>query len=117
MKKVYAEDAKDAASEAESVEVEEDLNNVGLSAGVSRAAPKMMSEDLSLKMARKGGFIRMPEYQKNTESGRMEEINVPDPNYYMVVGHDRNPGDGIMHYRYIVKSELEESEYIDKSPF
>jgi hypothetical protein len=59
----------------------------------------------------------MPTYQKNETTGRMEEINVPDPEYYMAVGYDRAPGDGVMHYRYVVRSELEESEYIDKSPF
>ena len=117
LNKVYEEDVKAPVSEAESIELEEDLQNVGISAGVSRAPPKLMTEDLSLKGARKGTFVRMPEYQKNADSGRMEEINVPDPNYYMVVGYDKNPGDGVMHYRYIVKSELEESEYIDKSPF
>lgn len=117
LNKVYEEDVKAPVSEAESIELEEDLQNVGISAGVSRAPPKLMTEDLSLKVARKGTFVRMPEYQKNADSGRMEEINVPDPNYYMVVGYDKNPGDGVMHYRYIVKSELEESEYIDKSPF
>jgi len=59
----------------------------------------------------------MPTYKKNDESGRMEEINCPDPEYYHAVGYDKQPGDGVMHYRYVVKSELEESDYIDKSPF
>ena len=59
----------------------------------------------------------MPTYKKNDDNGRMEEINVPDPEYYHPVGYDKTPGDGVMHYRYVVKSELEESEYIDKSPF
>jgi hypothetical protein len=47
----------------------------------------------------------------------MEEINCPDPNYYMTIGYDKNPGDGVMHYRYVVRTELEDSEYVDKSPF
>lgn len=47
----------------------------------------------------------------------MEEINVPDPAYYKACGYDNKPGDGVMHYRYIVDRELEESEYIDVSPF
>jgi hypothetical protein len=59
----------------------------------------------------------MPVYQKNERNGRMEEINVPDPEYFMAVGYDRSPGDGTMHYRYVVRSELEETDYIDKSPF
>ena len=47
----------------------------------------------------------------------MEEINVPDPNFYMSIGYDRTPGQEIMHYRYVVPSELEESNYMDPSPF
>jgi hypothetical protein len=47
----------------------------------------------------------------------MEEINCPDPNYYMTVGYDKVPGTDVMHYRYVVKMELEDSEYVDASPF
>ena len=47
----------------------------------------------------------------------MEEINVPDPKYYIPVGYDKDTECGTMHYRYVVRSELEESEYIDQSPF
>lgn len=89
----------------------------GITAGVSRAPPEKMSDNLPVKQARKGQFVRMPIYKKNEKTARMEETNVPDPNFYMVCGYDKQPGDGDMHYRYIVKSELEESEYIDKSPF
>jgi len=99
---------------------EEDLMpapNTVLMAGVSRAAPEKMAGSLKVQQARKGCFIKMPTYKKNDKNGRMEEINVPDPEYYHPVGYDKTPGDGVMHYRYVVKSELEESEYIDKSPF
>jgi hypothetical protein len=76
-----------------------------------------MSKPLSVRKARKGLFVRRPSYQRNTDSGLMEEINCPDPNYYMTVGYDKNPGDNVMHYRYVVKTELEDSQYVDKSPF
>ena len=72
---------------------------------------------LAIKHARRGGFIKIPTYRKNEKTGRMEEINVPDPNFYFPIGYDREPGDGRMHYRYYVKTELEWSDYIDKSPF
>ena len=86
----------------------------GMSAGVQRADPEKMMGPLALKHARRGGFIKIPTYRKNEKTGRMEEINVPDPKYYFPVGYDREPGDGYMHYRYYVGCELEESEYIDK---
>ena len=35
----------------------------------------------------------------------------------MKLGYNRNPGDDLMHYRYVLEEELENSEYIDKSPF
>ena len=76
-----------------------------------------MPQPLSIRKARKGLFIRKPIYQKNPETGMMEEINVPDPNFYMSIGYDRTPGQEIMHYRYVVPCELEESNYMDPSPF
>jgi hypothetical protein len=88
-----------------------------VTSGVVRSKPERMVEKLSLRSARDGFFVRMPTYQKNEKTGRMEEINVPDDRYYMAVGYDRTPGDGIMHYRYVVKDELEHTEYIDHSPF
>ena len=89
-----------------------------MTAGVQRADPEKMFGPLALKYARRGQFRIMPTYKMDDKTGRMEEINVPDPNYYMAVGYDREPGDGYMHYRYCVRSELEEaSDYIDKSPF
>ena len=47
----------------------------------------------------------------------MKEINVPDEEYFMEIGYDRVKGDGTVHYRYILDKPLEDSEYIDKTPF
>lgn len=70
-----------------------------------------------MRKARKGLFVRKPIYQPNRDNGMMEEINIPDPNFYMPIGYDRHPNQEIMHYRYVVPSELEESNYMDPSPF
>jgi len=42
---------------------------------------------------------------------------MPDVNTYMKIGYNRTPEDKIMHYRYYLPGRLEESHYMDKSPF
>lgn len=37
----------------------------------------------------------------------MSELNVPDPDYFMEIGHDRTPGSGEKHYRYLLNTPLE----------
>ena len=85
--------------------------------GVKRWAKQEMRGELSLNEARFGGFVVMPKYERNVKTGRMEEFNPPDDNYFMQVGYDRLPGDQTMHYRYVLKTELEKSVFIDESPF
>ena len=86
-------------------------------AGVRRGESERMREDLPYEEARSGAFVRTPKISRNPRSGRIEEANPPDENYFMQVGYDRVPGEGTMHYRYIVKAELEKSKYMDESPF
>ena len=88
-----------------------------VTAGVRRGETERMREDLPLELARLGQFVRTPKIERNPRSGRIEEQNPPDENYYMQIGYDRVPGEGTMHYRYIVKGELEKSKYLDESPF
>jgi len=45
------------------------------------------------------------------------EVNVPDPEYFMELGYDRVPGEGTKHYRYLLKTPLEESIFMEKTPF
>lgn len=44
-------------------------------------------------------------------------MNIPDEDYFMELGYDKVKGEGTVHYRYIVDRELEDSIYVDKSPF
>jgi hypothetical protein len=114
--KVQAE-STDTTITLEDEEVKAPARIAGNTVGVQAKNVLSMSSSLELKQARRGGFVRMPIYKKNEETHRMEEIDIPDPKYYMPIGFDRAPGDGIMHYRYVVDRELEESCYIDESPF
>lgn len=47
----------------------------------------------------------------------MVECNPPDPELYMEVGYNRHPGDNMKHYRYYIQEELENTDYVEKSPF
>jgi hypothetical protein len=85
--------------------------------GVRRGEKQEMREEPSLNDARFGAFVKVPKYDRNPKTGRMEELNPPDDNYFMQIGYDRVPGEGTMHYRYVLKTELEKSKYIDVSPF
>ena len=85
--------------------------------GVTSVPGATMTSDLTVTQARSGQFVRMPEYAVNATTGKLEEINVPDANYYMQIGYDRAPGEKTMHYRYVIKGEYEKSPYIDSSPF
>lgn len=78
---------------------------------------------MDLGKARKGGFIKRPEYEKDDKNNVLQ-VNIPDPDFFLPIGYDRIPGDGTMHYRYYVDCELEDfggsnekCRYIDKSPF
>jgi hypothetical protein len=72
---------------------------------------------MSERRAREGGFLVMPVYDTDKD-GNDVEIDIPDPKYFMAVGYDRKPRDGIMHYRYVVRKELENCKrYIDDCPF
>jgi hypothetical protein len=75
-----------------------------------------MEGSMSLKQARCGGFVVIPVYDKD-EMGNDIELDIPDQDRFMAVGYDRKPGDGIMHYRYRVNKELEDTAYIDTCPF
>jgi len=85
--------------------------------GVRRGEKLEMREEISITDARFGAFVQSPKYECNRKTGRMEEISPPDDNYFMQVGYDRLPNDKTMHYRYVLKSELEKSKYMDESPF
>ena len=47
----------------------------------------------------------------------MFEYDVPDPLYFIELGYDKSPGSGEKHYRYLLKTPLEKSIFIDPSPF
>jgi len=85
--------------------------------GVTSVPGVTMTADLTVAQARLGQFVRLPEYAVNATTGKQEEINVPDANYYMQIGYDRAPGEKTMHYRYVIKGEYEKSAYIEASPF
>lgn len=57
-----------------------------------------------------------PQFEADRK-GKLREINKPDPDVYMQIGYNRSPDDGMMHYRYLIDSELEKAEYIEESPF
>ena len=63
-----------------------------------------------------GKFLAMPKYEHD-QSQHLYEYNVPDPNYYLELGYDKLQGSGEKHYRYLVKVPLEESQYIEPTPF
>lgn len=79
------------------------LSNVSLS--------KFSKEDI-----RKGVFVIYPEYSEDKKSKKKKEVNKPDDSYIRL-GFNRHPEDRVMHYRHNVKTELENTEYIEKSPF
>ena len=84
--------------------------------GVKAGSVQKLNGPMSMRKARAGGFVRRPKYEKD-DKHNVVEVEVPDPDYFLPVGYDRIPGDGIMHYRYFVQSELEETQFIDKCPF
>ena len=65
--------------------------------------------------ARKGDFVIYPVYFTDID-GKVKEHDKPDSSY-MIIGYNRTSEDHIMHYRYLLDTELENTEYIDKSPF
>ncbi|CAG9312955.1 unnamed protein product [Blepharisma stoltei] len=69
----------------------------------------------SIEEAKAGAFVIDPVYSKD-KKGKVTEVSRPDSKY-MQLGYDKVPGDKTMHYRYILESDLEKSEYIDASPF
>ena len=68
----------------------------------------------SIEGARKGEFVIKPTF--SMFEGKLRQEFKPDSSF-MKLGYNRNPGDDLMHYRYVLGEELENSEYIDKSPF
>jgi len=85
--------------------------------GVRRGQSEQMRGEVTYLEAKAGGFAREPKYEKNPKTSRVEELAPPDENYFMQIGYDRQPGEGTMHYRYVLKSEMEKSQFMGKSPF
>jgi hypothetical protein len=85
--------------------------------GVRRGQSEQMRGELTYPEAKVGGFVREPKYEKNPKTGRVEELAPPDENFFMQIGYDRVPGEGTMHYRYVLKTEMEKSPFMGKSPF
>lgn len=75
-----------------------------------------MSKGLAVKDARAGAFFRKPKYEKE-ETGHIIEVGAPDPEFFTELGYDRKPGSAEKHYRYCLKNSLEESDFMDKTPF
>ena len=58
-----------------------------------------------------------PQFEEDDRLRRKVEVNKPDDKIYMPIGYNREPDDGLKHYRHFVNEELENTEYIGKSPF
>ena len=81
----------------------------------SRSPARVKTNRPSVEKARKGAFVIWPSYSKS-KNGVLIEQAVPDENYIQI-GYDRKEDDRIMHYRYVLDTPLEETEYIESSPF
>jgi C2 domain/Ferlin C-terminus len=58
-----------------------------------------------------------PQFEEDDRVRRKVEVNRPDESLYQAIGYNRDPDDGLKHYRYYINNPLEETEYIGKSPF
>ena len=116
-------DEEDSLIRTEEVKVEEvkrthvrKKSKANKASGIKAGTTTKLTGPMSIRKARKGGFVRRPIYDKD-EQGNVVEVEIPDPDYFLPVGYDRLPGDGTMHYRYYVSTELEDTTYIDTCPF
>ena len=85
--------------------------------GVRRAQSEQMRDEVTYPEAKLGGFVREPKYEKNPKTNRVEELSPPDENHFMQIGYDRVPGEGTMHYRYVLKTDIKKTPFMGKSPF
>ena len=97
------------ADEHIEINLEFDSNSTGNQISIRKM------ERPTIDQARSGAFVIYPEYVLD-KNGKSQETVKPD-NSYISLGYDRTPQDRIMHYRYFLNSELENTEYIEKSPF
>ena len=58
-----------------------------------------------------------PQFEEDDRLRRKVEVNKPDESVYYPIGHNRQPEDGMKHYRFFVNEELEKTGYIGESPF
>lgn len=58
-----------------------------------------------------------PQFKEDDKSRRKVEINRPDDSIYQPLGYNREPDDGLKHYRHFIDCELEKTEYVGESPF
>ena len=74
---------------------------------------------LSVSEAKDGTMITRPaQFVFDENKKRLVEVNKPlESEPYIALGYNREPQDGLKHYRYYVNSPLEESVYIGESPF
>jgi hypothetical protein len=92
------------------------LDNSHNHTGIGDTDNNEIIEKPSILAARKGAFVIYPKIVRNKKTGRLEE-SVKIPASYMKLGYNRFQDDQIMHYRFVLESELELSDYIEKSPF
>lgn len=58
-----------------------------------------------------------PQFEDDDRQRRKIEVNRPDDSIYYAIGYNREPEDGLKHYRYFINEEMENTEYIGESPF
>lgn len=90
--------------------IEQNSKSTDNNLSVVKVVPRPSIED-----ARKGGFVIKPSFFKDP-TGKTREVARPGLPF-MKLGYNRNPDDDIMHYRYSVEDDLENTEYIDKTAF
>jgi hypothetical protein len=74
-------------------------------------------DGITVRDARSGRIVRYPSFIEDKNLKRMVEVDIPDPEYFMPIGYTRVAGDNRLHYRFYFKTELENSQLIEKSPF
>lgn len=58
-----------------------------------------------------------PQFEDEDRLRKKVEVNRPDESLYYAIGYNRQPDDGMKHYRLFINEEMENTEYIGESPF